>query len=340
MYQPWILDSPATRSIVVPVVSIGGEPLALIVKYSDVEGFYRAGDKYYVHLHSTVKGIRQLSVLVDAIKVDVKDAKDFSPSGSFEEGSVLRITTPFSVPWYCTSTCNAVVMQIKDGSVLVRVADIYKYYKFITEKFPLCVELFANELVGNEEVASKAAEICSKVFGSILHDCGSLRGHIVAAACTLVAARMSSYPLTIGELVSRFNIPQSDIYEAYKHIVEKLRIGAKDVSINMETYIRNLVSRIVSDPEKAQKVAEEAVKLYELAKQHGITGGRDPKAVAAAAIYIAANDQRIRVTQRELTRLVHVTETTIRKRIKELQLLLGKLQDREITFRGDDREVR
>jgi len=327
MYQPLVMSSPKSKLVAIPVISNIGVPLALFVRSDEIEGFYRANDKFYACLYKTMlKGIRWTPKLINEVKLDVVDAREF-PSNGFEENAVIRIAVLFTVPHYCASTCNAVVIHIKGGSVLVPVTDLYKYYRFITEKFPACVELFAKELVNNDKIATKAAEICAKVFGTTLNTCDSLRAHIVVAACTLIVARMYSHPLTMRELVVRYNLPRSKLYEVYRYIAEKLGVSIKEITIDVHTYIRHLVSALVGDPVKAQGIAEEAIKLYDLAKRYGITDGRDPKALAAASVYIVANERGARVTQLQLIGLTHSTEVTIRKRIKELKQLLRELQN-------------
>jgi len=331
MYQSWILVSRTSNVVAVPTVSISGKPLVLIVEDREIDSFYKYRDKYYVRLrHTVAENVQQFVILANVVSVDVKDANEFLPSNNSGWDFVLRISADFSVPRYCDTTCDKVVLRIKGGSVLVPVTDIYKYYRFITEKFPACVELFAKDLVDSEEIATKAAELCTKTFGSFLSDCGSLRGHIAVAACTAVAARMGSHPLSIEELANKYNLPQAELYKAYKYIIEKLHISVKDIAFNTEEYIRYLASQIVKDPEKMQRVAEDALKFYELAKQHNITAGRDPKAIAAAAVYIVAQEYGIHVTQLLLARLTNSTEVTIRKRISELRALLKKLSNRSL----------
>ncbi|MHA1790693.1 MAG: transcription initiation factor IIB, partial [Candidatus Helarchaeota archaeon] len=56
----------------------------------------------------------------------------------------------------------------------------------------------------------------------------------------------------------------------------------------------------------------------ELAKEKGLTAGKDPTGLAAAAIYIVAIQEGERRTQREIAKIAHVTEVTVRNRYKEL----------------------
>ena len=54
------------------------------------------------------------------------------------------------------------------------------------------------------------------------------------------------------------------------------------------------------------------------AKEAGITAGKDPTGMAAAALYIAGILEDERRTQRQIAQVARVTEVTVRNRYKEL----------------------
>jgi transcription initiation factor TFIIB len=58
--------------------------------------------------------------------------------------------------------------------------------------------------------------------------------------------------------------------------------------------------------------------IVDIAKNNGLTSGRGPIGVAAAAIYIASVILNEKKTQREIANVAGVTEVTIRNRYKEL----------------------
>ena len=66
--------------------------------------------------------------------------------------------------------------------------------------------------------------------------------------------------------------------------------------------------------------AEEVVRR---ATEEGITSGKGPTGVAAAAIYIAANMENQPRTQKEIADVAGVTEVTIRNRYKEISAALN-----------------
>ena len=63
---------------------------------------------------------------------------------------------------------------------------------------------------------------------------------------------------------------------------------------------------------------KKALEVIERASELGITGGKDPTGLAAAALYIAGILVGERRAQREIAEVAHVTEVTIRNRYKEI----------------------
>ena len=66
-----------------------------------------------------------------------------------------------------------------------------------------------------------------------------------------------------------------------------------------------------------------AEEIVQRATEMGITSGKGPTGVAAAAIYIAANMMNEPRTQKEIAEVAGVTEVTIRNRYKEISSALN-----------------
>ena len=73
-----------------------------------------------------------------------------------------------------------------------------------------------------------------------------------------------------------------------------------------------------------QNIAIVASNIINLAKKEGITAGKSPTGMVAAAIYLASIHVNKPVTQRIIGEELDVTEATIRNRGKELKKLLKK----------------
>ncbi|MGQ4871799.1 MAG: transcription initiation factor IIB, partial [Candidatus Thorarchaeota archaeon] len=64
------------------------------------------------------------------------------------------------------------------------------------------------------------------------------------------------------------------------------------------------------------------VEILKRSREKGLTIGRDPLGLAAAAIYVASILLDERRTQREIAEVARVTEVTVRNRYKEIVRVL------------------
>ena len=78
------------------------------------------------------------------------------------------------------------------------------------------------------------------------------------------------------------------------------------------------IVRFAADLKLTGATARRAIDLVKEAKQKGLTAGKDPTGLAAAAIYIAGIIENDRRTQREIAEASNVTEVTVRNRYKDL----------------------
>ena len=116
--------------------------------------------------------------------------------------------------------------------------------------------------------------------------------------------------------------------DAYRMIYEKeIHIMVENGIVTGQTIIDNRRS-IDGYKIKSRKIAHDlglsveaqfkAVKIIEEASNNGLTSGRNPAGVAAAAVYIASVLLGERKTQRDVADVAGVTEITIKNRYKEL----------------------
>ncbi|MEM4884881.1 MAG: transcription initiation factor IIB, partial [Saccharolobus sp.] len=78
------------------------------------------------------------------------------------------------------------------------------------------------------------------------------------------------------------------------------------------------VTRIANLLGLSGAVMKSAAEIIDKAKNIGLTAGKDPAGLAAAAIYIASLLHDERRTQKEIAQVAGVTEVTVRNRYKEL----------------------
>ncbi len=134
----------------------------------------------------------------------------------------------------------------------------------------------------------------------------------VAAAALYAACRQSRIPRTLDEVAEVPRVGKKEIGRSYRFIARELRLSIPPTSPI------DYVPRFISELKLLGEVQAEAVQILKMAASQGLTSGRGPTGVAAAAIYVASVLGNSRRTQREVAAVARVTEVTVRNRYKEL----------------------
>ena len=66
-------------------------------------------------------------------------------------------------------------------------------------------------------------------------------------------------------------------------------------------------------PIKTEQVKRTARKILENAEKAGVTDGRNPNGLAAAAVYIACKKHNVKTPQREIAHAADITELILRQ---------------------------
>ncbi|NVM53994.1 MAG: transcription initiation factor IIB [Candidatus Helarchaeota archaeon] len=132
------------------------------------------------------------------------------------------------------------------------------------------------------------------------------------AASIYAACRLHKIPRTLEEITRYAKVSKKELARNYRFIIEslKLKIPLMEGS--------DYVSRFSEELQLSPHIQKEACRILELARKKELTTGKDPKGLAAAALYITGVMEGERRTQRDIARVSHVTEVTIRNRYKEI----------------------
>jgi len=144
---------------------------------------------------------------------------------------------------------------------------------------------------------------------------GLIRGRSiegVAAAALYAACRICKVPRTLDEIAEVSRVDRKEIGRTYRFLTRELNIKLAPTSPI------DYVPRFASELNLPGEVESKAIAILQKASEKGLTSGRGPTGVAAAAIYIASVLHGTRRTQREVADVAGVTEVTIRNRYKEL----------------------
>lgn len=139
----------------------------------------------------------------------------------------------------------------------------------------------------------------------------------VAAAALYAACRECKVPRTLDEIAEVSRVSKKEIGRSYRFIARELLIHLRPTSPT------DYIPRFASELGLSGEVQSEAIEILKEAAKKGLTSGRGPTGVAAAAIYIASVLHGERRTQRDVADVARVTEVTVRNRYKELCEKLG-----------------
>ena len=134
----------------------------------------------------------------------------------------------------------------------------------------------------------------------------------VASACVYAAARQAGTPRSLDELAAVSRVERMELTRTYRYIVRELNLEIEPA--DPESY----VPRFASDLELSEEVERRARELLRTAKDQGITSGKSPVGLAAAAIYAASLLSNEKTTQNEVSEVTDISEVTIRNRYHEL----------------------
>jgi transcription initiation factor TFIIB len=139
----------------------------------------------------------------------------------------------------------------------------------------------------------------------------------VAAACLYAALRTHGIPRSLEEVAAVSKVDRREIGRVYKVVAHELGLTLAPVS--PESYVPRFASRLRLKP----RTEGRALDFVRQAVRQERVSGKDPKSVAAAALYIASILEAEPRTQRDVSEATGVTEVTIRNRYKELVTALG-----------------
>jgi transcription initiation factor TFIIB len=139
----------------------------------------------------------------------------------------------------------------------------------------------------------------------------------MAAAALYMACRMMKMPRPLDELVRYTKASRREVARCYRLLLRELNVK---VPISDPVLY---ISRIAEQLKLSGEVVKTAIEILQKAKRAGITAGKDPAGLAAAAVYIASLMHGDNRTQKDFAVAAGVTEVTVRNRYKELAKALN-----------------
>lgn len=167
-------------------------------------------------------------------------------------------------------------------------------------------------LPNSDLVKNDAGMIVNKLYRRSIIKKKNMRA--IIAAVIITTLKNHNIPLDTREILNLCQVTQREVWKAllkiHRDSGEKIRPGIVDPL----SYVRQYSSVLKISPETESL----AMKLVITAKNSGITSGKGPQGIAAAALYIASILMNEKLTQQNISEKLNVTEVTLRNRYRDL----------------------
>lgn len=135
----------------------------------------------------------------------------------------------------------------------------------------------------------------------------------IMCACIYASCKQSTVPRTILEISLASNIGKKDIARTYQSLVERLSLPIHPFNS------REFLTRIANEAKISEKARRHALEILDSVERAGQSHGKNPKALAAASLYLACVLNAEQKTQAEITKASGITSTTIRTRYQDMR---------------------
>jgi transcription initiation factor TFIIB len=167
-----------------------------------------------------------------------------------------------------------------------------------------------------QQITETGWKIYSEVAKQKLTMGRSIEGFVAAAL--YAAIRIHDFPRLLEEVVEVAMIPLRSVHRSLGLIVRKifpvLKMKYQPVTV------KSLVYRFGNELKLSMATQTHAAELIVVSKKNGLKSmGKDPKGLAAAAIYMACKTADEKRTQAEIADIARITEVTLRTRVKQIK---------------------
>jgi len=134
----------------------------------------------------------------------------------------------------------------------------------------------------------------------------------LAGACIYAACKQQAHHRSLEEVAKSLRLGKIQLQTTYRHLYWRLDLKPQ------RDNPAQLLDRIMNQLGIQGDARVRARQLLAKAEKQGLLQGRNPVSIVAACIYMA----EVGLTQSKIANIAHVTEVTVRNRVKELRRLL------------------
>lgn len=186
------------------------------------------------------------------------------------------------------------------------------YHRNLKTAFAILISL-KDKLSLNEAIIEKSAYNYRKALDKQIIKGRSIRAIVVASI--YAACREQNVPRTLDEIAKTANADAIFAGKCYRLLIRNLKLRLPVVDSNV------YLTRIVNRAHVSQKAYRRAVHMLSIIKDKPVSYGKDPNALAVAAVYAACLKEREKVSQAQIAVAGDTSIVTLRKRFQDVKNL-------------------
>lgn len=148
-----------------------------------------------------------------------------------------------------------------------------------------------------------------------------LKGHSINAMVTAVLyywCIKEDVPRLLQDILKVTDVSERQFINSYQTLMQELNL--KSPRLNPKI----LVSRTISTLKLDIQIERSARKILKLYMKYHHYSGKDPKGIVAAALYLATNLGKRKITQKRIANALEITPVTLRNRLNEMKKLIRR----------------
>ena len=136
-------------------------------------------------------------------------------------------------------------------------------------------------------------------------------------AVVYISCRITNTPRTLQDIAEAGNVKKKNMQRVYRFLTKELDIQPRAYNP------REFVTRVANAVSISEKTERLAFKILDIAQKANVSTSKNPMAMAAASIHLAAVFNKEKVSQLKISKASGISAVTIRDRAKEIKETAG-----------------
>ena len=237
----------------------------------------------------------------------------------YPDKGLTTIITNQNTDAYGTSLSQDQISNVNKIRYYNKLSDSKSHIRNLNNAFPVMAAI-KDKLTLTDPVIERAAYYYRKTLNSRLIKGRSIKEMVVASV--YAACKEMDIPRRLEDISEAANADKIFAGRCFRIMTRELSISSP--SVDAVRYM----SKVAENADVSQKTYRRAVNMLDVLKKDPISYGKDPKALATAALYGACMiEEKDKVNQARIAQAGGISVVTLRKRVLDISKVFPEIQN-------------